>query len=129
MSSNFTLSFTGDCIEVAVAPDYEITRDSQRLLWGAVAQACKQHRCIKVLSIGKAPKRRMSTVDAFNSVCQAAQIAPGIMLAIYFRGYIPDETTALFKNTAYNRGARVEFFSDIDAARAWLAGDATSAPG
>jgi hypothetical protein len=59
-------------------------------------------------------------MDAYQSGAQAAESIPGMTLAIYIHDYIPDEITQFFKNVAFNRGARIEFFNDKQKALAWL---------
>jgi len=59
-------------------------------------------------------------MDAYQSGAQAAESIPGMTLAICIDDYTPDDITQFFKNVAYNRGARIEFFNDKKKALAWL---------
>ena len=44
----------------------------------------------------------------------------GVSLACCFYGYAPDQQTHFFKDAAQNRGVRVEFFDEREAALRWL---------
>jgi hypothetical protein len=120
MSTNFSLEFNGKYIHVTHAPDYEISPESNDKLWAALAKACKKHKCLKVFAEGPTQKRRLSSLDAFQSGSQASESIPGLKLAICIYEYTPDETTEFFKNVAYNRGATIEFFNDKQKALDWL---------
>ena len=111
MSTNFSLEFNGKYVHIIHPPGYEITPESQDKLWKELSQAFAE---------GPTQKRKMRSMDAFQSGSQASQSIPGLMLAIYIKGYIPDETTKFFINVAYNRGARIEFFNDKKKALQWL---------
>jgi hypothetical protein len=45
---------------------------------------------------------------------------PGLSVACVFHGYVPDEQSRLFQEAAVNRGVRMEFFEDLNAALDWL---------
>ena len=62
----------------------------------------------------------MDTVAAFTSGVDVASIAPNLWMAPCFHRYEPDEIGELFRQTARNRGANVEFFENRDAALRWL---------
>ncbi|MBI3562896.1 MAG: hypothetical protein HY080_14395 [Gammaproteobacteria bacterium] len=119
MSMEFTIEYRGDYLYVLVGKSYEITPVSMGMFWPAITQACEQYQCWRVLSEGIITARRMSTVDAFNSALQAASNAQ-LTLACCFHGYQPDELTEFFKTVAYNRGVRIEFFSNLEQAYRWL---------
>jgi hypothetical protein len=120
MSTDFSLEFNGKYIHVTHAPDYEISPESNDKMWKALSEACKKYKCLKVFAEGPTQKRRLSSLDAFQSGSQASESIPGLKLAICIYEYTPDETTEFFKNVAYNRGATIEFFNDKQKALAWL---------
>ena len=120
MSTDFALEFNGKYVHIIHPPDYEITPESQDKLWKELSQACRKNKCLKAFAEGPTQKRKMRSMDAFQSGSQASQSIPGLMLAIYIKGYVPDETTKFFINVAYNRGARIEFFKDKKKALEWL---------
>jgi len=123
MSSDFSLEFNGRYIHLIHAPDYEISPDSNNILWTELAKACRKHKCLKILTEGSNQRRRIASMDAYQSAAQAAESIPGMTLAICIDNYTPDETTQFFKNVAYNRGARIEFFKDKKKALDWLGFD------
>ena len=121
MSTAFTLDFICDYIRVRHPDDYEITPESQQQLWTAIGEASRKYNCRRVLAESPAPPRRtMNTVDAFKSAGQAANVSSMLRVACVFPGYRADETTEFFISAAYNRGVRIEFFSDRDEALCWL---------
>ncbi|HQI73411.1 MAG: hypothetical protein KBG22_13460 [Smithella sp.] len=120
MSSDFSLEFKGKYIHIIHAPDYEISQESNKRLWMALAEACREYKCLKVLAEGSTQKRKVTSMDAYESGAQAAESIPGLKLAICIYEYTPDETTEFFKNVAYNRGVRIEFFKDKKKALDWL---------
>jgi hypothetical protein len=120
MSTDFSLEFNGQYIHIIHAPDYEISPESNDKLWAELALACRKHKCLKVLGEGHKQKRKLSSLDAFQSGSQASESIPGLKLAICIYEYTPDETTEFFKNVAYNRGVRIEFFNDKKKALKWL---------
>jgi hypothetical protein len=120
MSTDFSLEFNGKYIHIIHPPDYEITPQSNDKLWAALSKACHKHKCLKVLAEGTTQKRKVSSMDAYQSGAQASESIPGLMLAICIYEYTPDRTTDFFKNVAYNRGVRIEFFNDKKKALDWL---------
>ena len=93
MSIDFSLEFNGKYIHIVHPTDYEITPESQDKLWKELSQACRKHKCQKVLAEGLTQKRKMCSMDAFESGSQASESIPGLMLAICIYEYTPDETT------------------------------------
>jgi hypothetical protein len=120
MSHDFTIDFNGKYIHMIHAPDYEICPESNEKLWKELSKACKKYDCRKVLAEGPTQKRRISSMDAYESGSLASESIPGLKLAICIYEYITDETTDFFKNVAYNRGVRIEFFNDKKKALHWL---------
>jgi hypothetical protein len=121
MSTSFTLDFDSDYIRIRHPVDYEITPESQHELWGAIGEACRKYDCWRVLAESPAPPRRnMNQVDAFKSAGQAANVSSDLRVACVFPEYKTDEITEFFIKVAYNRGVRIEFFSNRDKALEWL---------
>jgi hypothetical protein len=120
MSTDFSLEFTGKYIHIIHAPDYEISPESNEKLWKELSQASKKYKCLKIFAEGATQKRRVTSLDAYQSGAQAAEAIPGLKLAICIYEYKPDETTQFFKNVAFNRGANIEFFNDKKKALKWL---------
>jgi hypothetical protein len=88
--------------------------------WPMLSKLCNKYQCGRVLVEGEAPKRDMDTVSAFESGKEASEVYSDLWIALCFDGYEPDETSELFVTAARNRGAKVKFFSEIDAAKRWL---------
>ena len=120
MSSDFSIDFNGKYIHIIHAPDYEISPESNEKMWKELSQACKKYKCLKVFAEGATQKRKVTSLDAYQSGTQAAEAIPGLKLAICIYEYSPDETTQFFKNVAFNRGANIEFFNEKKKALTWL---------
>jgi hypothetical protein len=124
MSASFTLDFVNDYIRVLHPVDYEITPQSQEHLWAEIGEACRRYDCRYVLAESLTPPRRnMNRLDAFKSAGQAANASSDLRMAFFFPDYKTDDTTEFFITSAYNRGVRVEFFSDREEAVKWLVAD------
>lgn len=120
MSDDFSIEFNGKYIHIIHSPDYEISPESNEKMWKELSQACNKYKCLKAFAEGPTQKRRITSLDAYQSGAQAAESIPGLKLAICIYEYTPDETTEFFKNVAYNRGVHIEFFKDKKKALAWL---------
>ncbi|MCX5848073.1 MAG: hypothetical protein NTW65_01295 [Deltaproteobacteria bacterium] len=120
MSADFSLKFNGKYIHIVHPPDYVISPESNEKLWTELALACRKYNCLKVLAEGTKQKRRINSMEAFQSGSQASESIPGLTMAICIDKYVTDETTKFFTNVAYNRGARIEFFNDKKKALKWL---------
>ena len=120
MGKGFSIEFNGTYLHIIHSPDYEITPESNEKLWSELSQACQKHKCRKVFAEGIHQKREITSMDAFDSGSKASQSIPGLLLAVCIYKYTPDETTEFFKNVAFNRGARIEFFNDKKKALDWL---------
>lgn len=114
------VEFLGDHIHIDHGNELVITPESVRDIWPGIGELCRQYGCKKVLVEADAPRREMGTIDAFESGVEAAEVYPGLTVAICFSDYEPDETSDLFVTAARNRGARVKFFSEIETAKRWL---------
>lgn len=125
MNTSFTLDFVSDYIRIQHPDNYEITPESQQKLWKAIGEACRKYDCRRVLAESRtSPHRRMNQLDAFKSASQAAHASSKLRVACLFPGFMPDETTEFFITSAYNRGVRIEFFSEREEALEWLCADA-----
>jgi hypothetical protein len=59
-------------------------------------------------------------MDSFGLGSLAGSMLTGVSLACCFYGYTPDQQTQFLKDVAQNRGVRVEFFDNREAALRWL---------
>jgi len=120
MSADFTVEYRGDYLLAQLHPGFEITPESMKRNWAALADACRQHQCHRVLAVGVVARREMSATSAFETSEGLAGAIPGLQLAACVTGFDPDEVTEFFKNVAHNRGAIVELFGTVEEAKAWL---------
>ena len=67
----------------------------------------------------KAPQDSEITLEAREGYLYA-RLVPGLAMACFVQGHVPDEQTEFFKTAAMNRGVRVEFFSNREEALRWL---------
>jgi len=103
-----------------LAPGFEATPESMARIWTVVSEACRQHNLRHVLADGENVQRKLTPVQTYDHASLAARLMPGLTVACCFRGYRTDEQTEFFKVAAMNRGVRVEFFQDLNAALRWL---------
>ena len=120
MNEELQISFNGDFIEIRHPKGYKIEPRSMGEYWTMIGEACANYKCNLVLVEAEAPRREMSTMDAFGSGIRASEVAMTLKLALCFAGYEPDELSEFFKTVAYNRGVRAEFFSNRSDALRWL---------
>lgn len=120
MKSGYTFEFTGNYVHLNHSDDFVVNPQTIRRLWDDLAEFCNENGCKKVLAEGKVFKRKMTTVEAFESGNAVGKKILGLWLACVFPEYQPDETTDFFKTVAKNRGVRVEFFQNRQDALEWL---------
>jgi hypothetical protein len=120
MSTEFKLTPSAAYLHVALATDYEIRPEGVTELMKSVSDVCTRHGQRRVLVEGRVVARRMATMDSFGAGALAGSMLPGVSVACCFYGYRPDDKSQFFKDVAQNRGVRVEFFSERDAALRWL---------
>jgi len=120
MSTDFKLTPYADHIHVELAPDYEIKLDGTTQLIVAISELCARQGQRSVLIEGTVSRRSMGTMDSFGLGSLLGSMLPGVSLACCFYGYSPDQQTQFFKDVSQNRGVRVEFFGERDAALRWL---------
>lgn len=118
--SESTLEVCDGYLYARLVQGFEITPDRMNRLWKEIGEACAQHGMRRVLTEGTVSGRRMTTMDSFENAAAAARLAPGLAMACFVQGHVPDEQTQFFKIAAMNRGVRVEFFNNRDEALRWL---------
>ena len=124
MSTNFTLEFVDNYINIQLPADYEITPESRLEFWTAIGEAHKKYHCCRVLAASPTPpKRNMKQSDSLKSALQAAKASSELRVAFVFPGYDTDATTEFFINTAHRMGVRIEFFTNREEAIKWLGVD------
>ncbi|HBR56113.1 MAG TPA: hypothetical protein DEA22_01360 [Blastocatellia bacterium] len=94
--------------------------ENLREFWNGLAAVCDEMNCRRILLVGPDPGIRIDTMFAFEAGVEAARNVAGRSLAICWRGFRHDEQADFFKTVAANRGARIEFFSETEAALEWL---------
>jgi hypothetical protein len=120
MSTEFKLTPHADYIHIELAPGYEIKPDGTTQLTLAISDVCARQGQRRVLIEGTPARRNMGTMDSFGFGALVGSMLTGISLACCLYGYVPDQQTQFFRDVAQNRGVRIEFFSDREAALRWL---------
>ncbi|HTG97556.1 MAG TPA: hypothetical protein VL982_08920 [Burkholderiales bacterium] len=120
MSTDFKLTPHADYVHVALAPGYEIRPGGLTELMMSLSDVCSRQGQRRVLLEGAIAARRMGTMDSFGAGALAGSMLTGVRIACCFYGYLPDDQSRFFKDVAQNRGVRVDFFNDRDAALRWL---------
>jgi len=120
MSSGFTLESRDGYLYVQLTPGFEMTPDSTARVWVAICEACREKGLRRALAEGDGVSRRLTPMESFDIAGLAARLLPGLSVACVFRGYVPDSQSEFFRTAAMNRGVRMEFFQDLNAALRWL---------
>ena len=118
--SESTLEVRDGYLYARLVSGFEITPERMNRLWKQIGDACVRHKMRRVLTEGTVSRRRMTTMDSFENAAVAARLVPGLAMACFVQGHVPDEQTEFFKIAAMNRGVRVEFFNNRDEALRWL---------
>jgi len=120
MSTDFKLTPNADYLQVELAPGYEINPDGTAQLLTAISDVCTRQGQRRVLIEGTVSRRSMGTMDSFSLGSLLGSMLPGVSLACCLYGYAADQQTQFFKDVSQNRGVRVEFFGNREAALRWL---------
>jgi hypothetical protein len=120
MSTDFKLTPHAEYVHLALAPGYEINPAGVTELMKSVSDVCARQGQRRVLLEGAVAGRRMGTMDSFGAGALAGNVLAGVWLACCFYDYTPDSQSQFFKDVAQNRGVRVEFFGEREAALRWL---------
>ena len=120
MSAGFRVEPRDGYLYVSLDPNFEMTSLSMTSVWTAICETCRELGLRRALAEGDGVVRRLTPVESFDIAELGARLLPGLSVAFVFRGYIPDEQSQFFQTTAMNRGVRVEFFQDLNAALRWL---------
>lgn len=118
--SEFTLEPREGYLYLHLAAGFELTPARMANLWTAISKSCREHNLRRVLAEGDNVRRRLTPMESFDHAGLAARLLPGLSVACCFRGFVPDEQTQFFRTAAMNRGVRVEFVQDLNAALRWL---------
>ncbi len=120
MSSGFNLEPRDGYLYVQLAHGFEMTPDSTARVWTAICETCREKGFRRALAVGDNVTRRLAPAEAFDIASLAGRLLPGLSLACVFQGYVPDEQSRYFQTAALNRGVRMEFFPNLNAALQWL---------
>lgn len=120
LDSEASLEVREGYLYARLVPGFEITPERMNRLWQSLGKACVRSGLRRVLTEGTVAGRRMTTMDSFENAAVAARLVPGLSMACFVQGHIPDQQTDFFKIAAMNRGVRVEFFSSQEEALRWL---------
>jgi hypothetical protein len=120
MSTDYTLKLRKSYLHVQLPNDYEITPEGIQRQWTEIFDICKKNNYKRVLFEGKAPKRSIKTMDAFQTAADLAHSGLGLSVSFCFYDYTADDISRFFVNVAENRGAKVKFFSNKSEALRWL---------
>jgi hypothetical protein len=120
MSTEFNLTLHPGYIHVELAPGYEFSPEGTTQLTLALSDVVARQNQRRVLIEGTVAQRQMGTMDSFGFGSLLGTLLPGVSLACCLYGFTHDDQTQFFKDVTQNRGVRIEFFANRDAALRWL---------
>ena len=120
MSTEFTLTLHPEYVHVLLAPDYEVRPEGTTQLTLAISDVCSRQGQRRVLIEGRIARRHMGTLDSFGFGSLMGSMLRGTSIACCLYGYTTDQQSQLLKDVSGNRGVRLEFFSERQAALRWL---------
>ena len=122
MSSGFTLESRDGYLYVQLTPGFEMTPDSTTRVWVAICEACREQGLRRALAEGDGVSRRLTPMESFDIAGRRGPAPARAVgrLRLPGGGYVPDSQSEFFRTAAMNRGVRMEFFQDLNAALRWL---------
>lgn len=122
MDANFTISFEGDHIKVLSDGDKNL--EFATGLWSAVADACKEHDCFKVLGIADSTSP-MPVVEGYQhaELFRKLGITRNYRVAWVELNQDAKDATYFIETVLFNRGLPGRLFDSVAAAIDWLLSD------
>ena len=120
MSTGFKVQAQADHIHVELAPSYAIPSQDTKQLITAIADHCARHCCRRVLIQGSRVPGGIKALDAYALGSLMGSLLPGASFAFCLNGYSPDANAKFLIDVTHNRGVRLKFFDDPEAALRWL---------
>ena len=120
MADNVAVEFCGSYIHVKQSGVFELAHPQTRSFWGRLKEICDELDSDTVLIEANSMDISSDMMSAFDSGVSAADIVSNPTIAICSKDYEPDDMSEFFKTVAINRGAQVEFFTDVRNAVDWL---------
>ena len=101
-----------------LAPDYEVVGSEQPAKLQAIAAACTEADCRKVLIRGGTAKVRLTPADIYDLGQEIARLR--LRVAIVNSPDASKANEGFLKDVAKNRGSAVQFFGNEQGAKDWL---------
>ena len=120
MSTGFKVQAHADHIHVQLAPSYVIPSQDTKQLMAAIADHCARHGFRRVLIEGSGVPGGIKALDAYALGSLMGSMLPGASFAFCLSGYSVDANAKFLIDVTHNRGVRLKFFDDSEAALRWL---------
>jgi len=120
MTTDPLFEFRTTHIYMQLPASFEATVDWIGPIASQLVAACNEHDCRRVLIEGALAGRNLTDTDVYDIGDLLAQQIPGLTIALVLHGYELTSNALFFQDVAYNRGVKVQFFTDCDAALHWL---------
>jgi len=122
MDANFTISFEGDHIKVLSDGDKNFEFATR--LWSAVADACKEHDCFRVLGIADSTSP-MPALEGYQHAELFRKLGITRNYRVAWVELNPDakDATYFVETVLFNRGLPGRLFDSVAAATDWLLSD------
>lgn len=129
MANSVAVEFCGSYIHVKESGVFELAAPRAKSFWGRLKEICDELDSDTVLIEANSMDLGADTMSAFDSGVSASEIVNNPTIAICSKDYRPHEIAEFFKTVAINRGAHVEFFTDLHNAVDWLGVDTAPSNG
>jgi len=117
--SDYNISIRPDYILVERPKDYEVVLDEMPAMLAELSAVCKEADCRKVLILGPRTHVGLETMDIYDLGNQIASVR--LQIAIVESHDASDDDESFLETVAFNRGGPIQFFTDEEEAKNWLA--------
>ena len=120
MKKHYTVEIASKYVELSFQPDQRPDPAALKECWDDLATACSENNSRLVIARANCPIGGFTVSDIFEMASSLARSIPGMTMALVLQEDGSVELKEFFQLAAFNRGLRIDFFSDYDSALRWL---------
>lgn len=114
----YTISIQTGYVLVEDPPNYDVVWSEQPAKLKAIAAACSEADCKKVLIRGSNANVKLTKMEFFKLGEEVAKLQ--VKVAIFTLTDASKDDERFFENVALNRGSNIQFFNNEQDAKDWL---------